>query len=82
MRGEYERAAELFREGAREGDALASFCYGYCLLYGIGVTADYKEAKSYFSFARDVGEGEATYNLAVMYMHGLGVSRNFKKSLE
>ncbi len=80
MRGEYERAAKLFLEGARDGDAMASFCYGYCLLYGIGVPTDYKEAKSFFAFARDVGEGEAMYNLAVMYMHGLGVARNYKKS--
>ena len=26
--------------------------------------------------------GEAEYNLAVMYMHGQGVSRNYKKSFE
>ena len=51
MRGEYEKAAELFREGAREGDAMASFAYGYCLLYGIGVKCNYAEAKSFFSFA-------------------------------
>lgn len=82
MRGEYEKAAELFREGAREGDAMAAFAYGYCLLYGIGVPINYPEAKSYFVFARDIEGGEAAYNLAVMYMQGLGVSRNYKKSFE
>ena len=82
MRGEYERAAELFHEGARDGDVTAAFAYGYCLLYGIGVPCDYAQAKSYFSFARELEGGEAAYNLAVMYMHGLGVSRNYKKSFE
>ena len=82
MRGEYEKAAELFHEGAREGDVMAAFAYGYCLLYGIGVHVDYAEAKSYFVFARDLEGGEAAYNLAVMYMHGLGVSRNYRKSFE
>ena len=82
MRGEYETAAKLFLEGAREGDAMAAFAYGYCLLYGIGVPCDYAEAKSYFAFARDIEGGESLYNLAVMYMHGTGVTRNYKKSFE
>ena len=60
MRGEYEKAAELFHEGAREGDVMAAFAYGYCLLYGIGVPVDYAEAKSYFVFARDLEGGEVT----------------------
>ena len=82
LRGEYEKAAELFREGARDGDALASFCYGYSLLYGKGVEQDFAKAKSYFAFARDLEGGESAYNLAVMYMHGKGVVRNYKKSFE
>ena len=82
MRGEYEKAAELFREGAREGDVMSAFAYGYSLLYGIGVPYNPCEAKSFFSFARDLEGGEAAYNLAVMYMHGLGVARNYKKSFE
>ncbi len=82
MRGEYERAAKLFLEGAREGDAMAAFAYGYCLLYGIGVPCDFGGAKSYFSFARNLEGGEAPYNLAVMYMHGTGVTRNYKKAFE
>ncbi len=82
INGEYERAAKLFLEGARDGSVEASFAYGYCLLYGIGVAPDPEEAKSFFSFARNMQGGEAAYNLAVMYMHGLGVKRNYKKSFE
>lgn len=82
VKGEYEEAARLFYEGAREGDVNSAFAYGYCLLYGIGTSTDYAAAKSYFSFAREMEGGEAAYNLAVMYMHGTGVSRNYKKSFE
>ena len=82
IRGDYEKAAELFHEGARDGDALAAFCYGYSLLCGIGVEQNFYEAKSYFSFALELEGGEAAYNLAIMYMHGKGVTRNYKKSFE
>jgi TPR repeat protein len=51
MEGDFERAAEMYLEGARNGDALASFNYGYCLWRGIGAPYDPKEAKSFFAFA-------------------------------
>ena len=31
LRGDYEKAAEMYREGARDGDIGAAFNYGYCL---------------------------------------------------
>ena len=80
LRGEYEAAAEKYREGALDGDARASFNYGYCLLNGIGVPADPKEAKSYFAYARDMEGGESCYNLAMMYLHGTGVQKDYKKA--
>ena len=70
LKGEYEKAASMFYEGAREGDESASFNYGYCLLMGIGVPYNPRAAKSYFMFARDMQGGESCYNLAMMYMHG------------
>ena len=82
MRGEYEKAAELFREGTREGDVASAFAYGYCLLYGIGVPTDYSEAKSYFVFARDMEGGEACYNIAMLYLRGEGVQKDYNKCAE
>lgn len=76
--GDHELAASLYREGAAEGDELASFNYGYCLLHGLGVAPDPAEAKSFFAFARNMEGGEACYNLAMLYMHGVGVRRNYK----
>ena len=51
LEGRYEEAAEMYLEGARDGDVLASFNYGYCLWRGIGVKKDPLEAKSFFAFA-------------------------------
>ena len=58
MRGEYEKAAEMYLEAARDGDIDASFNYGYCLMHGIGVDYDPAEAKSFFAFARDMEGAE------------------------
>lgn len=76
--GKYETAADMYLEGAREGDSLAAFNYGYCLLHGYGRAYDPAEAKSYFAFARNMEGGEASYNLAMLYLHGEGVAQNFE----
>ena len=82
MKCDYEKAAEMYLEGAREGDALASFNYGYCLWRGLGVPYDPREAKSFFAFARDLEGGEACYNIAMLYLHGEGVVKDYVKSYE
>ncbi|MBQ8689084.1 MAG: sel1 repeat family protein [Clostridia bacterium] len=80
LRGNYEAAAEMYLEGAREGDVGASFNYGYCLLHGKGVDYDPARAKSFFAYARDMEGGESCYNLAMLYMHGEGVKRDYKQA--
>ena len=77
IRGETELAAKAYLEAAREGDVRASFNYGYCLWRGIGVPYNPAEAKSFFAYARDMEGGEACYNLAMLYMHGEGVKRDY-----
>ena len=82
MRGEYEAAAQMYLEGAREGEEIASFNYGYCLLHGCGVEQDYEMAKSFFTYARDMKGGESSYNLAVLYLEGRGVEKNYRTGLQ
>ncbi len=82
LEGRDEEAAEMYLEGARDGDVLASFNYGYCLWRGIGVKKDPLEAKSFFAFAREMEGGEACYNLAMIYMNGDGVLKDYKKAIE
>ncbi len=78
---EYERAAQMFYEGATEGNAEAAFNYAYCLMNGYGVEPDPSLAKSFYVFASHT-VGEAAYNLSVMYLRGTGVKRNYKKCFE
>ena len=82
MRGEYEAAAEMYLEGAREGEEIASFDYAYCLLHGYGVEQDYDMAKSFFTYARDMKGGESSYNLAVLYLEGRGVEKNYRTGMQ
>ena len=81
LKGNHDVAREMYLEGAREGDALASFNYAHCLLNGIGGTYDPALAKSYLSFARDMEGGESCYQLAMLYLHGEGVPKDFAKAL-
>lgn len=81
MNGEYERAAQMFYEGAAEGNSEAAFDYAYCLMNGYGVERDPSLAKTFYVYAS--GQiGEAAYNLAVMYLFGTGVKRDYKKCFE
>ena len=82
IEGDYVSAASMYLEGARDGDAGASFNYGYCLLLGLGVDKNPTEAKSFFAFARDLPGGEACYNIAMQYLHGEGVPRDYKRAYE
>ena len=82
IEGDYESAAKMYLEGARDGDAWAASGYAWCLWRGLGVAYDPTEAKSFFSFARESDAGEAAYNLAMLYLHGEGVERDYKKAYE
>ena len=82
IEGDYETAAEMYLEGARDGDAWASAGYAYCLWRGLGVDYDPKEAKSFFAYAIESDSGEAAYNIAMLYLHGEGVPRDYKKAYE
>ena len=81
LNGQYEEAFRIFSSLASDGDPLSSFHTGWCLLNGYGTPLNASLAKSYFVFASGK-VAEANYNLAVMYLHGTGVMRNYKKSME
>ena len=82
IKGEYERAAEMYLEGAKDGEEIASFDYSYCLFHGYGVPSDPEMAKSFFTFARDMDGGASCYNLAVMYLEGNGVEKNYRTAMQ
>ncbi len=74
-------AAEMYLDGAKDGDAECAFNYAYCLFRGRGVERDYRSAKSFFVFASEKIP-EAYYNLALMYLHGIGVKRSYRLAME
>lgn len=82
MEGRIAEAAAMYLEGARDGDAMASFNYGYCLWKGLGVDYNPAEAKSFFAFARDLQGGESCYNIAMLYLRGEGVAKDYVKAYE
>ena len=82
MEGRIAEAAAMYLEGARDGDAMASFNYGYCLWKGLGVDYNPAEAKSFFAFARDLEGGESCYNIAMLYLRGEGVAKDYVKAYE
>ena len=82
MEGRISEAAAIYLEGARDGDAMASFNYGYCLWKGLGVDYNPAEAKSFFAFARDLEGGESCYNIAMLYLRGEGVVKDYVKAYE
>ena len=80
LRGDHEKAAAMFLEGAEDGDIFGAFNYAHCLWRGIGVSKDPAAARSFFSFAQELVGGDAQYNLAIMWMHGEGGKRDYRKA--
>lgn len=79
--GKFERAADLYLAGAKEGDAECALNYGTCLYLGEGRERDVSEARSFFLFASE-RYPEAKYNLAVMYLEGIGADKDYRLALE
>ena len=81
LNGNLTEAAEMYHEGARDGDVYAAFSYGYCLMTGQGVKQDLSEAKSFFGFSKESDAGESYYNIAMIYLDGGdGVPKDYLKA--
>lgn len=80
LHGEHERAVAMFLSGAEEGDIFGAFNYAHCLWRGIGIEKDAAAARSFFTFASELSGGDAQYNLAILYMHGEGCKRDYRKA--
>jgi len=46
------------------------------------VKKDYKKAMALYLLAAEKGDGQAMHNIAYMYRHGQGVSRDLEKAAE
>lgn len=76
-RGDYTRAARLFRPLAEQGVAPAQFHLGLMYERGRGVPQDYRAALKWFRMAAEQGYAGPQLNLGLMYERGRGVRRDF-----
>ncbi|CAI2170899.1 874_t:CDS:10 [Funneliformis geosporum] len=60
--------ADLYKEVADSGDPEAQLRYGNCLIKGIGVKKDLKQAAEYFTKAAENGQSVGMFNAASLYL--------------
>uniref|UniRef100_A0AAV1U638 Uncharacterized protein n=1 Tax=Peronospora matthiolae TaxID=2874970 RepID=A0AAV1U638_9STRA len=71
-------ALKLYRLAAQQGNVDADLKIGDYFYYGKGGNpVDFAKASAHYSLASKRSNAEATFNLAVMYEHGIGVDRDF-----
>jgi len=71
-RGEYAKAADLFKQAAEQGNAVAAGTLGFMYMKGSGVPVDIPKAISNLTVSFDAGEPSAAYNLGDIYYYGKG----------
>ena len=64
------KAIELYRKSAEQGNEDAQFRLGTMYLFGFGVTQDFKKARECFKTAADQGHEEAKKALQDMFKSG------------
>ena len=79
--GDYEKAVELFREGAEIGDADSQYNLGRCYYNGYGVEQSYEEAVKWYRLASDQGYAEAQCSFGVCYYDGNGVDQSYEEAV-
>lgn len=65
-----KKAFELYMQGASLKDSVALSCVGACYEEGIGVLKNRLKAMEYYKKAIALGDNQAMYNLAIMYLDG------------
>jgi TPR repeat protein len=80
--GNYDNALLEWAENAKDGDAKSMAYIGYIYFGGLGGYNDDAKALEWFTKAADLGDPDGTANLARMYAHGWGVSRDIGLAYE
>lgn len=70
-RADYQRALEIFRPRAEQGDAAAQAYLGAMYRLGHGVAPDDRQSARWLLRAAEQGHAEAQYSLASLYAMGL-----------
>lgn len=76
-KGHYERAFELWKPLAENGDLNATYYIGLHYYLGLGVKKDHLKARQWYEKAAVKGHPSAQLSLGTMYQDGDTVSQNF-----
>ncbi len=68
--GDYEKAVELYKKSAEQGNATAQYNLGNMYNKGQGVKQDYNKAVELWQKVADKGDASAQLNLGNMYKDG------------
>ena len=86
---DYNRALELYRKAAEQGDRDAQYNIGVMYYNGQGVNQSYQESREWFIKSAKKGNSDAQFSLGVIYYEGNGFNVDidyantwFKKSCE
>ncbi len=71
---DFDRAYQLLRPLAEQGNAEAQYNLGVLYRTGRGVTKDYSAAFTWFGKAAAQAHAQAQYNLGVLYLNGWGTA--------
>lgn len=79
--GQYDRARELWRPLADNGDIRAQYAIGRMYEKGKGVDRNFETAIHWYRQAAKHGHADSEYRIAVGYAYGLGVKRDEAEGL-
>ena len=79
--GSYEKALNVFRPAAEQGNARAQDYLGILYASGQGVQQDYQQALKWYRKAAEQGEAFGQYSLGWMYEKGLGVKQDYQQAV-
>ena len=79
-KGDYERAFDLWRPLAEQGDQDAQNYLGIHYYLGLGTARNYALAKQWYMRAAENGHADAQRNLGLIYEAGHGAERDFEKA--
>lgn len=70
--GNKKQGMDLLRQAARKGNAKAFFHLGNAYEKGVGVAKNLCSAAKFYKIATSLGSDEASFNLAVFHLQGIG----------
>ena len=80
-RQDFDKAAEHYKEAARQGNVKSQHKLGCMYYIGEGVEKNYTEAINWYRKAAEQGDAPSQNNLARMYENGKGVSQNYTEAI-